>query len=101
MGIEDRNTMAQRLDYRRKSLKDASTMNKPSWVFKRITRFFADRKFITIAFIHLAITLVIFSECYLSSFVLLAARRKEDFTLIGGSNSWCPQVEAVGWIAIQ
>ena len=31
-------------------------------LFKQMTHFFADRKFITIAFVHLAITLVIFSE---------------------------------------
>ena len=43
---------------------DTSGVYGKSWIFRRITLFFADRKFITFAFVHLAITLVIFSKCW-------------------------------------
>ena len=51
------------VDFRTQSMKDVGVgLSKDSWIFQRITSFFADRKFITIAFIHLAVTLVIFSK---------------------------------------
>ena len=53
------------VDYRRKSLIEQAAEEKVAntgWIFRRITKFFADRKFITIAFVHLTITLVIFSK---------------------------------------
>ena len=54
---------APKMDYRRKSIiEQAGDQVAPGWVFKHITKFFADRKFITIAFIHLTMTMVIFSK---------------------------------------
>lgn len=51
------------VDFRTQSMKDVGVgLSKNSWIFHRIILFFADRKFITIAFIHLAVTLVIFSK---------------------------------------
>ena len=35
---------------------------KHSWIFQKAIHFYADRKYIMVAFIHLAITMVIFSE---------------------------------------
>ena len=55
-------------DYRRKSvIEQAGNVVNPGWIFRRITLFYADRKFITIAFVHLAITSIIFSKCADSS----------------------------------
>lgn len=57
------------VDYRRKSIiEQAGDQVAPGWVFKHITKFFADRKFITIAFIHLTITLVVFTHFALEKF---------------------------------
>jgi hypothetical protein len=50
-------------DYRRKSIiARAGEKVNPGWLFRKITLFYADRKFITIAFVHLVITAVIFSK---------------------------------------
>jgi hypothetical protein len=56
---------SDKADYRRKSMiaQAGEVVNSgPGWFFRRITLFYADRKFITIAFVHLAITTVIFCK---------------------------------------
>ena len=50
-------------DYRSKSIiARAGEAVNAGWLFRRMTLFYADRKFITIAFVHLVITGVIFSK---------------------------------------
>ena len=54
-------------NYHRKSMiqEAGEHLDKRSgFLFKPMTHFFADRKFITIAYVHLAITMVIFSKYY-------------------------------------
>ena len=64
LGSNSKGQPPPEVDYRRKSIiEQAGDITKPGCLFKQITMFFADRKFITIAFVHLTITLVIFSKC--------------------------------------
>jgi len=72
-------------DYRRKSvIEQAGNVVNPGWIFRRITLFYADRKFITIAFVHLAITSIIFTHFALLKF----NSQKEKVPEVAPRYSW-------------